>query len=78
MLYFVVLTHHVQTIKWDWRHTLTGCYPISHKKERAESNPLPTRISTWLGARVAPQRCPILRAGIWRITCVELRFNSNH
>lgn len=31
--------------------------------ERAEQNALPIRICTGVGARVALQRCPILRAG---------------
>ena len=33
-------------------------------KERAEQYALPIRIFTCLGARVAPQRCPVLRTGL--------------
>lgn len=35
------------------------------QEKRAEQHALPIRIFTGLGARVAPQRCPVLRAGLY-------------
>jgi len=58
-----------------WGLTLSGI-PDGQEKEGAGQNALPIRIFTCFGARVAPQRCPILRAGRKIITEWEKTVNK--
>ena len=58
-----------------WGLTLSGI-PDGQEKVGAGQNALPIRIFTCFGARVAPQRCPILRAGRKIITEWEKTVNK--
>jgi len=50
---------------------------LGRQTGRAESSrPLPSRLAAWVGARVALQRCPILRPGAFSLARSGSHFLS--